>query len=185
MDDGRDKFYVLATPRSRSNWLSRFLSTPTCTVDHEGSYKYSNVEDMNNRDNPDGIVDTGLSLLWDKLQGKILIVRRNPEDCLKSLILRAKKFNLVRSEDSLREELRIGNACLDAAEAYHPSIGFDDLQNESACKEIFEYLTCEPFDRDRWLNMKDVNLQSDWAEKKRQLENIDNSKLLYKDFLHE
>lgn len=155
----REKFFVLAVPRSRTHWLSHFLTTPTCQVAHEDCYKYSSIDEML-QNMPDGIVDTALIIAWKELKGKIVIIDRDIEDCIKSGLIRCSQFDGHDPEKTKRTFYGL-RKILEEAMLVHPVVKFEDLSNEEVCKSLFEYLTEEEFDAERWRAMNSVNLQSD------------------------
>ena len=170
----RNKFFVLALPRSRTYWLSKFLSTDTCVVEHDGCCNYPDVKTML-RDMPDGNCDTGLALLWEKLEGRIVVVLRSYADCVESL-------KRIGFSDSVWLET-IYKSLLDAANI-HPSVRYKDLDNEATCKWLFEYLTQETFDRDRWVEMKSKILEvSIEDELERFAKNNENIRSMFGEFL--
>jgi hypothetical protein len=166
----RKKFFVIGLPRSRTAWLSEFLSTPSCKVGHDVCCNFSSVTDLLNSDY-DGFCDTGLGLIHDKLIGKIVVVVRNYDDCLKSLLSIG-----IPETNSMR---KLGYS-INAAKLLYPSVSYDDLNNESTCQWLFEYLTEEVFDVAMWKSMKSVNIQvnveSEFARFK---ENANNLKSMF------
>ena len=137
---------MLALPRSRTYWLSKFLTTDTCKCEHDGCCNYSSIDEMLEK-MPDGNCDTALALVFDKLKdSKVVIIYRNYHECLDAL----KEIGF--EENSVLKKIRY--KLLDAAVAF-PCVGFHDLDKEDTCRWLFEYLTEEKFDRERWLKMKD------------------------------
>lgn len=174
MGQSRSKFFVLAMPRSRTYWLSKFLTTDSCKVEHDGCCNYSSVEDMQKR-MPDGNCDTALALLWRQLEGKVVLIDRDYDECL----LELKKMGF---DDSTT--LRKIKWSLDEAKKVHPVIKFEDLGKEEVCKWLFEYLTEEPFDKERWSNMDKIIMQvSVKDEMERFKSNEENLRLMFGGFI--
>ena len=146
----KNKFFVLALPRSRTYWLSKFLSTESCEVEHDGSMNYRSIEEM--IDNmPDGNCDTALALHWEKLQGKVVVIDRDLEECIMS----CKKLN-IEIDEIFMSKIALS---LKAASEVHPVVPYNDLSYENTCKWIFEYLTGEVFDRDHWLKFNETKIE--------------------------
>lgn len=140
----KDKFFVLSMPRSRSFWLSKFLTTDKCRCEHDASIEYHSIQDMLEGDY-DGMCDTALALRWRELRGyKVVVIIREYGACLESL----EEMGLCDTP-----ALRKIGACIEDAAKSFPHIRYDDLSDESVCRWLFEYLTEEKFDRERWLLM--------------------------------
>lgn len=139
----REKFFILGLPRSRTYWLSKFLDTPTCKVEHDGSCNYSSVDDMH-ENMMDGICDTALVLHWRKLIGKVVVIDRDYSEVVESL----KEIGLP--ESGFLKQIR--DAVIEAKKV-HTWIPYHFLQNENICKMLFEDMTGETFDRERWAIM--------------------------------
>lgn len=167
---GFEPFFVIGLPRSRTYWLSKFLTTDSCKVGHDSSCEYSSIEEMHKKmDN--GICDTALAFHWKLLKGKIVIIERDYNDVLRSV----SALGMVESA-SLR---KIYDA-LQEAKQFYPCISYKDLQKKSVCKELFEYLTGEKFDSVRWKRMdKEIITVSVDEEMTRFKNNSENIQSLY------
>lgn len=152
MQELKDKFFVLGLPRSRTYWLSKFLTTNSCKVEHDGSILYSSLEELHSK-MPQGNCDTRLLLHWKNLKGKIVLIDRDYIEVCKSL------ENIGFLGNTL--ELCRLKLALEEAKKIYPVIKFDDLQKEEVCKWLFEYLTEERFDSIRWKQLNKLNLQVD------------------------
>lgn len=167
-------FFVLALPRSRTLWLSKFLTTQKCTVEHDGSCEYRTVKEML-ENMPDGNCDTALALRWRDLSGKIVIILRDFVEVKKEL------YSLGLLDEIFIE--KVWNSLLEASKVC-PTIYYEDLKKEDTCKWIFEYLTGEVFNKERWEELDKTIIQVNVEEeKKRFIENKENIISFYRGYL--
>lgn len=136
--------YMLGLPRSRTKWLSVFLATDKCKTAHEESIHHASVESIE-ASGFDVICDTALIQKWKELNGKIILIERSIDDVEESL----KEIGYPIPRIMLDEF----NECLQEAKKHYRCIQFDELKNEAVCKELFEEVTGEEFDRERWKNL--------------------------------
>lgn len=138
-----DKFFIIGLPRSRTYWLSQFLSSGDCVVEHDSSCEYASIDEMHSK-MPQGICDTGLGLVWKQLKGRVIIVMRDYREVVASLNARGMQEN-----PSLRD---LHHSLLEASQT-HEVIGYNQLKKERVCRYLFESLTGLPFNRNRWARM--------------------------------
>lgn len=160
-------FIIYGLPRSRTFWLSKFLTYGDCHCGHEEIIHVRSIDDIRCWFNQHliGTAETAAAGHWRLIQGidpniKTVVIRRDPEDVLQSLLNTNNSFNL----DVLKHTLRMQNAKLDQIEHRIPnvlSIPYHDLDTKQACKTIFEYCTQYPFDEDWWIKVSKLNLQMD------------------------
>lgn len=142
--------YILGLPRSRTKWLSVFLETEKCKTSHEESMRHRSIESLENS-GYDVVCDTALIQKWRDLKGKIILIERTLDDVEKSL--KAIGYPIPRN---MLEEF---NEHLQEAKKYHQCIMFDELKNESVCKAVFEDVTGEIFNRDRWKKLNNHKIE--------------------------
>lgn len=181
-------FLIMAMPRSRSFWTSRFLGTETQPVDHDAACRFRSTEDMKDYFStrcPIGVVDTSLGFIWKKVlescpQVRIAVLRRPVVECLASVkrvgldaphVERA-LTELSRRLDSLELEMAV------------PSFTFRDLSTERGCERLWRFChygnAAKPFDHQRWLDMRDQILEADHAAIKADIAaNIDGARALF------
>jgi hypothetical protein len=143
-------FIVYGLPRSRTFWLSRFLSYGDWNCGHDELRHLRSMDDVKSWfSQPNtGTVETGAAPWWRLAPSgiKTVTIRRNPADVIESLVRigfdRARVSELVRRLD----------AKLDQIEARVPgvlSVRYEDLDSEETCARIFEH--CLPYRHDpRW-----------------------------------
>lgn len=156
-------FLIYALPRSRTAWLSHFLSYAPWKCYHDIAIDLHSISDLQRFFSQPytGTAETGMIDGWKLVKKlipdtRIVIVRRPIEEVSVSL----GKFGIDANAD-----LEHRNKNLDEASANLNAliINFDDLNNESTCKHIFEYCLGIEFDRDWWVALKDVNIQVDMS----------------------
>lgn len=160
-------FVVLALPRSRTYWLSRFLSYGGWTCGHEELRHMRSLEDARAWLSlpATGTTETAAAPWWRTLrtlapQTRVVVVRRPPADVFDSLM----RLGVAFDETVLRAQLRYLDGKLDQIEARIPgvlSVPFDELMHESTCAQVFEH--CLPFRHDPawWARIAALNLQID------------------------
>ena len=155
-------FIILALPRSRTAWLSRFLSYGGQTCGHDLCVNAGSVQDFKDAlSSVRGTVETaaieGLSHLPPSYR---IIVRRPLKDVCASL----EALGLMN--ETVQSQMEYRNRLLDEAERTGiPSIPYDDLQHEHVCEWLFEKCLGLSFDRKWWLSIKDQNIQIDMKQR--------------------
>jgi hypothetical protein len=151
MSGGIDRpFIVLALPRSRTYWLSKYLSYRDWHCGHDELQHCRSLEDVQTWfTQPNiGTVETAAAPFWRLLQPdiRIVTVRRSIADLLTSVTRAVPECEPT----AVRRLLRVADAKLDQIEARIPgvlSVRFDDLAHESTCAQVFEH--CLPYAHDR------------------------------------
>ncbi len=156
----KDNFIILGLPRSRTAWLSTFLTYDPWTCGHDilkGIYTKTDLRDFFMRPYT-GASDTGLIEYLNVLRPldlKVVIVLRpvqEVEKSLKSLGLPSDSLFLSYLENLLK------------VESERPGVKtfrYEDLKRQSVCREIFEHCLDLPFDVPWWKELKDLNIQTD------------------------
>jgi hypothetical protein len=164
-------FIVLALPRSRTYWLSRFLSYGDWHCGHDELQHMRSLDDVQTWfTQPNvGTVETAAAPFWRLLRRyqpgiRIVTVRRSVADVLASVTRAVPDFGVSLSARQRAETpncepvtiarlLRAADRKLDQVEARIPdvlSVRFDDLAHESTCAQVFEHCLPYPHDRDWW-----------------------------------
>lgn len=158
-------FLILALPRSRTFWLSRFLSHGGWTCGHDQARHVRGMDDVRSWLAQDyvGTVETAAAPWWklavrERPDLKIVVIRRNPEHVLESLMRipgvtfdRDALVRTIRQLDRKLSRIERDHACL--------SLSFDDLNQEAACAKLFEHCLGEPHDHGWWKALAPLNLQ--------------------------
>ena len=159
-------FIILALPRSRTAWLSKFLSYGGQGCGHDLCVNSGCMQDF--RDAlaaMQGTVETaaieGLSHLPP---ARIILVRRPLKDVCASL----ERLGLL--SDTVLKQMQYRDGLLDDAEKKGiPSIPYADLDHEHVCEWLFEKCLGLSFDRQWWLGLKDQNIQIDMKQRMAEL----------------
>lgn len=158
-------FIVLALPRSRTFWLSKFLTYGDWNCGHDQILNLRSLQDVDSWfSQPNvGSVETAGSVWWrtirDRFPGiKLVTIRRPVEQVVDSLL----RLGIGFEKESLTKAMVKFDRKLDQIEHRVPgvlSVKFDELEQESVCARIFEH--CLPYrhDSDWWQGISRINLQ--------------------------
>lgn len=159
-------FVVLSLPRSRSAWLSRFLTYGDWMCGHEELRHMRTLEDVKLWfDQPNiGSAETAGAPWWRLLAKfapdvRIVIVRRPVEDVFDSLM---RLPNTSFDPAVLMPLLHRLNCKLDQIAARMPNVlqvAFDALADETTCARVFEHCLPYPHDPAHWATLADQNIQ--------------------------
>ncbi len=161
-------FLVLALPRSRTAWLSRFLTYKDHICGHENLRYLRGIEDAKTwLSIPDmGSAETAAAPWWRTLlrlapTTQIVVVRRPVEQVVESLAAygfdRAVMLPLMRKLDrKLAQIVKRVPSVLEVA--------FADLDTEATCQSVFEHCLPYPFDRAHWQRLAGENVQCNMME---------------------
>lgn len=154
-----EPFIIYGTPRSRTYWLSRYLTYADWHTGHDEIIHARTLDDVTSWFNQPctGTVETAAAPFWRMIPHvKALIIRRPIDDVIDSLMKTANfdKPSLTRMMDRLDHKLDQIEKRLGVQ-----SIPYDELKSEQTCKQIFEY--CLPYQHDRkwWKKLRNLNLQ--------------------------
>lgn len=168
--DGPQPFIVYSLPRSRSKWLSVFLSYSDHVCHHDLPVEVHSVSDLRDRLSIEGhgTVETGLTTAWGLLdrafpKARIVVVRRPLDEVKASLARHGWNYGDGELEAHVRRLEEI--SCLPNA----LTVDYSALGDERICAKVFEHCLRRPFDRDWWLNLKDQRLEIDMPERERVL----------------
>lgn len=160
-------FVVFALPRSRTHWLSRFLTCGGWNCGHDQAQHVRSVADVRSWLSlwRVGTVETAAAPFWRMLatmrpDAKVVVVRRPVPDVVASLKATGVQLDWVAIEKYLRRADRK----LDAIAAHFPgalSVQFDDLRTEGTCRAVFEHCLGIPHDAERWRWFDATNMQID------------------------
>lgn len=160
-------FIVFSLPRSRSAWLSRFLTYGDWTCGHEEIRHLRTLDDVKSWfDQPNiGTAETAGAPWWRLLDqfvpdARVVVVRRPVEEVFDSLMaLEGVTFDpailmttLCKLDCKLDQiEARMKNVL---------SVTFADLNDESVCAKVFEHCLPYKHDHDHWAALAPVNVQA-------------------------
>jgi hypothetical protein len=167
-------FIIFTLPRSRSAWLSHWLSyikdgSRVKSVGHDSFSKCSSLEECFAlfEGTLDGTVETGAAFAYPVLRNglpkaKMLVVQRDPMDCLHSLM---KKGITVDANDWSQ---RVRDLWTVSASGVR-TIAYSDLDLESCARWIWEYCLEVPWDIQWWAQWSPINVQVDMQKRMEEL----------------
>jgi hypothetical protein len=160
-------FIVYALPRSRTLWLSRFLSHGPTKCGHDelrhvrGMDGIKSLLDMPNY----GSAETAAAPWWRLIHTmrpnlKTVIIRRPVADVVNSLMATGVAFD----QQKLVATMTRLDAKLDQIKVRVPDVlevAFDDLKNEATCAQVFQHCTVRPLDPEWFAGMSPLRLTVD------------------------
>lgn len=159
------RFFVLSLPRSRSKWLSEFLSFGGRRCGHDLIVECGGSEEFAEAlEGFEGSVETGAMLGWRGLrdrwpQAKILTVHRPIGEVYWSF--RKLGLEISLEQLALREQMLL--ACAKSRGVM--SVTFDQLNNFDACAGVFGHCLELGLEYDYWAEMNAKNIQIDMGER--------------------
>lgn len=163
-------FIIYATPRSRTAWLSRFLTYGGWRCHHEHAVYLRSVDGLKAffSQRKVGSVETAAAQGWRILHHhfpkmRAVVIRRPVDEVVASCLAVDMKGEFTYNESSLRKTMEYGHRCL-AQVADQPGVlvaDFADLEREHVCAAIFEHCLQQPFNRTWWEHMREQNVQMD------------------------
>lgn len=158
-------FFVMALPRSRTAWLSTFLTYGGRPCGHDLVVRCSTLAEFEGAmAHHVGTCETGAMVGWKLIRSKwpkarVLVVQRPLAEVIQSLErkgLRADVGALVERQQML-EALSNSKGV--------KTITYEDLDSVDCCKWVFEYLLRKEFDAGHWSALKDRNIQIDFDKR--------------------
>jgi len=160
-------FVIFSMPRSRSAWISRFLSWGDWHCGHEELLHQRSLEDVQSwLGQPcTGTVETAASPFWRILRTlqpdvRVVVVRRPVDEVVASFM----RLPLGYQEATLRPLMERTAAKLDQIERRWPgvlAVTFEDLATEAGCRRVWEHVLPYPHQPDWWAAVSLVNIQVD------------------------
>lgn len=160
-------FAIFALPRSRTAWLSRFLSYGDYRCGHEELRHCRSLDDVKAwfRQPCIGSAETAAAPFWRMLKkiapdAKVLVVRRPVGEVVDSLM----KLGIAFDRTKLVETMSALDRKLDQIEMRVPnvlSVTFDGLAREEVCARVFEHCLPHAHDHDHWARWASINVQCD------------------------
>lgn len=161
-------FLILALPRSRTFWLSKFLSYGDYECGHEEARFLRTVEDARLWLTQDhrGAVETSIAQFWRLFRHfnpslTIITIRRPVAEVVRGLMSLDMTGVCQYDEAALTKYMTTLDAKLDQIEKRLGalSVKFSDLDDEETIRRVFETCLPYPFDRVWWEYAKAHDLQ--------------------------
>jgi hypothetical protein len=155
-------FVIFGLPRSRTYWLSQFLSYGNRQIGHDLSGEVRSTREFVNFVRAyGGVCDTGAVIGWRALRAEMpsatfITIRRPIGECIQSL---RRTFAVELDLD----DLKALDDMLDCLEASPGTIRYEysDLKSAESCRRLFETCLGIAFDHDWWERLDSRNLQVD------------------------
>ena len=159
-------FFVLALPRSRTKWLSRFLSYDGQICGHDTGVRANSLDEFLEPFKSGklaGSVETAGMLGWKILKkefpkAKFLAIFRPEQEVLQSLLQLG-----VNGWNDLQVRLPMLQSYANSGNVQ--SFSFQDLYRPEVCRWIFEQCLEKPWDDDWYEDLRAKNIQIDFRER--------------------
>lgn len=158
-------FVVFALPRSRTAWLSHFLSYGGWSCGHDEVRRMRSLDDCRRWfSQPQvGSTETAIAPWWRLLREwhpelRAIVIRRSIDEVLESY----RRCGIPGDLDAHATALSRLDAKLAQISSRWPGtleVSFDDLRNEAACGAVFEYALGLEHDRTWWNLLARMNIQ--------------------------
>lgn len=158
-------FIIFSLPRSRSFWLSRFLSFGETQISHDLSIRCASIEDfLAQFAQVDGTIETGAVLGWRVVrkflpQTRIIVLRRPLIQVGRSLVNQGLQFD---HSDLLFKAVELERL---AQQPFVQVIEYEELGDEFAMAKLFESLLGRPASGTWFRQISEINLQIDLSER--------------------
>jgi hypothetical protein len=160
-------FIIYTAGRSRTKWLSEFLSYRDHRCHFELASQANSFADARHflADEKAGTAETAAAPAWRLIHHYLpnlrrVVVFRPVDEIVTSLLATLPRMTSI-DEDGLRRQVAYLVRCL-AQIAELPgtlTATFADLGDEKTCRNVFEHCLQQDFDREWWLRLRDRNIQ--------------------------
>lgn len=163
-------FLICALPRSRTAWLSKFLSYADWTCGHESLITMRSIEDVRaSYARPrTGSAETAAAPGWELLRHYVpdlrtVVIRRPVEDVVQSFLKLDLRGLATYPEGPLRAAMTRADRALDrvASQPGVLSVDYAELASEETCRAIWHQCLPYRFDGDWWAHWDAINVQMD------------------------
>ena len=147
-------FYITGLPRSRTAWLSVFLTHGNAFCHHEAMNGCHSIEDYQAKMSLSGYdfvgnSDCGLFLSPELINGPLIIIERDIDEVLHSLVKLFPGYDLRSYISGIRDQIQQLNGL---------RIPYNQLNDR--LDEIWKYCIGEGYDRFYAENLKKMNIQT-------------------------
>ena len=169
MSETPPPFVIYSSPRSRSFWLSKFLTYGGWTCGHDENRYIRSMDDVKSWFSQPftGTVETSSGCWWRLIHDmrpdvKIVVIRRPVDEIVASFLRTNVEFN----EQELRNIVTKNDAKLQQIAMRLPDalvFNYEDLVKEEVCAKIFNHCLNLPNDPTWYAILSQMNLQCDLA----------------------
>lgn len=166
-------FIVYTAGRSRTAWLSAFLSYGSVQCHNEVAIRFRNMEDVAGffATGRTGSAETGAAPGWRLINHHVpgirsVVVRRPIEEIIASFARSEVAHIAAIDEDRLRRVITYEDRCLRriSAQPGTLTVDFADLGHADTCARVFEHCLPYRFDPQWWGFLRGQNIQADVAD---------------------
>lgn len=164
-------FVVFSLPRSRSAWLSAFLSAPGRVVGHDVGITSDTPAAFADALNHDlaGTCETGAAFAWRLIRRMVpdvrfVVVLRPVSEVCASLA----RHGISGMEDEMQARMDALQQIM--REPGTTTLDWTALRFEGTCTRLYAQLTGEPMDPQWWRTFAPLNIQVDMAQRLRLLQ---------------
>lgn len=159
-------FVIFGLPRSRTYWLSRFLSYDGRVCDHDPSRFFRTRADVGAYFNRPlaAAVDTALGLIWADVKDAL------PDNLRVAVVHRSQRAVAASLEAIGAPVPDLGAFAAKLEQIGGEHFEFDELNREAQARAMFEWCLDRPFDRAWWMGLRDVRLECNKAAYVRDVE---------------
>lgn len=161
-------FIIYGLPRSRTAWLSHFLSIGDFKCYHESTAYMRTIDDLKSWLAQDytGTAETAAAPGWRLINHyrpdiKQVVIRRPMSQVVASLLNQDLSMIGSYEEESLRKGMAYVDGYLDQIAALPGvlSVPYADLANEETCARVFEHCLPYKMPHEWWREMSALNIQ--------------------------
>ncbi len=156
-------FFIVSLPRSRSCWLSTFLSYQTSSISrvcgHDLLVRCKSISEFREQvAEVDGTCETAIIEGWKIMRdlwpkSRVVVIHRD----LVSIVQSCRKLGLEPNLEQLIERKEMLDMLANAPGV--KSYQFEQLEDPAICKEIFEFCLKLEFDVNWWSLLQSKNIQ--------------------------
>lgn len=166
----RPPFIIHGLGRSKSAWLSQFLSYGEWTCHHEQAMHMRSMEDVRDFFNRPctGTSETAASFGWQIITSirpdiKQVVVLRDVEDAIQSMQDHYDREGIAVDEKLLRTAFTRNERILRKIAAVPGvlALSFDELNTREGCKSIFEFCLPYEWDEEWWKEISAQKVETD------------------------
>ncbi len=161
-------FVVFGLPRSRTAWLSVFLTHKDWVCGHDLIAEINSASDLRQMlEQPNtGTVETGIGYAWPLIrywfpEARFAVIRRPLAEVRASLLNQGLTLERLENDEATLDQIAALPGTL--------SVTFAELNTETGCRRLFEHCLGTPMDTGWWSGLAEQNIQIDFARRKTEM----------------
>ena len=166
-------FIIFALPRSRTAWLSKFLSYGRWTCLHEFAMRLRSIADLKAALSQPriGYVETAAGpghhlIRYFRPDARLVVVRRPVEETVTAMVRAGHSVGISYDERRLKKVMAYGERCLERISALPGvlTVTHQDLSSTEVCRRIFEHCLPYRWDQSWWESLHQQHIEVDLGE---------------------